>query len=440
MESNKYCRALVGVLFGALALVPLAYSKGYSPAVTAQPGGYAVKFASNGTPLAVPVSNVAGGVGATTSSKLILPGGIDYPFVATSIIATGAMLTPWGSAISLAIAAGSIGVAVLDQALSAAKIRLKPNAPGILEIADSSVCSVSPCYGFSVTTQTNSPVFSSISSLAPWALENGPAFEKGHATYSLSSDQLYLIRYYDGAQVDRYIVQKSEIPPSPASYSNITLADAALTMSSRAPSQSEVQALVDLGFPPQLAVPVLTGVPSVFKGNIVQLGLDGTVTEIEERYIASFQPGIIGIGVEKKQTVTTPQKTATTTTTNADGTTSSAVTTTPRTSTTVSTIEASPAEKDDCLVNPLRIGCAYIDVPEGNIPKVNKDVSYIAETMFGAGACPADLAISQSLTGRPIALSYKPTCNALSTYVKPIVIAIALFMAYLIILPGGTKQ
>lgn len=92
-----------------------------------------------------------------------------------------------------------------------------------------------------------------------------------------------------------------------------------------------------------------------------------------------------------------------------------------------------------CETNPKSIGCSDIDVPEGVIPKVSKDVTYSAETMFSGGSCPADVSIAQHLTGRAVVLSYTPTCNALANYVKPIIIAIALFMAYLIILPGRTE-
>ena len=91
---------------------------------------------------------------------------------------------------------------------------------------------------------------------------------------------------------------------------------------------------------------------------------------------------------------------------------------------------------DKCAPGSTELNCAALDTPEGEIPKVTKDVSYQAESMFGGGACPADVSVPQRTTGRPVVMSYATTCNALANYVKPIIIAIALFMAYLIILPG----
>lgn len=117
-----------------------------------------------------------------------------------------------------------------------------------------------------------------------------------------------------------------------------------------------------------------------------------------------------------------------------------------RTTTTTSnggpSASSEPPKTDDrpeCEKSPNSLGCIEMDQPTGEIPKATKDVSYVAETLFGSGACPANKTIAQTLTGRPIVLSYAPTCDALSTYVKPIIIAIALFMAYLIILPGNRE-
>lgn len=98
-----------------------------------------------------------------------------------------------------------------------------------------------------------------------------------------------------------------------------------------------------------------------------------------------------------------------------------------------------PPQKSECEKSPKALGCAELDIPDGEIPKSQKNVSYAAEVMFGGGSCPASKTIQQSLTGRPIVLSYAQTCDALSIYVKPIIIAIALFMAYLIILPGNRE-
>lgn len=101
--------------------------------------------------------------------------------------------------------------------------------------------------------------------------------------------------------------------------------------------------------------------------------------------------------------------------------------------------EAPPNDKPECEKSPDTLGCIKMDTPDGEIPKTTKDVSYVAETLFGSATCPVSRVISQSLTGHPIYLHFTPTCDALATFVKPMVIAIALFMAYLIILPGNRE-
>lgn len=133
--------------------------------------------------------------------------------------------------------------------------------------------------------------------------------------------------------------------------------------------------------------------------------------------------------------ITTIVTTTNITTNNTSG----AVTKNETTTATPPTTQPTPDKPVTCAPGSKELNCADLDTPVGEIPKVTKNISYQAETMFSARSCPADVTISQALTGRPIVLSYTPTCNALATYVKPIILAIALFMAYLIILPGSKQ-
>lgn len=307
-----------------------SFAKGYSPAVTARPGGYDVRYASNGTPLAVPASVLPGGaIGATGPVNVVLPGGINYPAVATAAIAAGAMLTPWGSAIGIGLALGSIGVAVLDAALADSKIRFKPGGGLEREVAVSVY--TANCQGVKTGSVASIAEQCRIAVSNYWKANGYPSCNYNVTVNGDSFSLGYLTSCGGYPTITAYLQSSS------ADWQVSTVDQAAQIMSLRAPSVTEVQALIDLSFGPLLDLPVLTGPSSVFKGNTVQLGLDGTVTEIEERYIASFSPGVIGIGVEKKQTVTTPQKVATTITTNPDGSQSTGVTTTPRGTATVTT-------------------------------------------------------------------------------------------------------
>ncbi len=92
--------------------------------------------------------------------------------------------------------------------------------------------------------------------------------------------------------------------------------------------------------------------------------------------------------------------------------------------------------RGECEKNPQSLNCSELDTPEGEIPKSTKNITYSPENLFGGGSCPANHTITTS-AGKQIVLSYQPTCDAFSVYIRPMIIAIALYMAYLIILPGA---
>lgn len=98
-------------------------------------------------------------------------------------------------------------------------------------------------------------------------------------------------------------------------------------------------------------------------------------------------------------------------------------------------------EPDLCEKNPDILACKKpdLDTPDGEIPRTERTVGYQAENVFGTGSCPSDISLSLH-GGQHVTLSYAQTCSAITTYVRPAVIALALFGAYLIILPGGWKQ
>ena len=106
------------------------------------------------------------------------------------------------------------------------------------------------------------------------------------------------------------------------------------------------------------------------------------------------------------------------------------------TTTTTKTDDSPNSEppKDFCVDHPERVGCMEVDTPEGTIPKVDKNVTYTAESVFGGGSCPPP--INTQYFGSPVILSYQPTCDVLQNYLKYIVIASALFTAYVIIIKG----
>ncbi|SFQ68797.1 hypothetical protein SAMN05216567_12668 [Variovorax sp. OK605] len=124
--------------------------------------------------------------------------------------------------------------------------------------------------------------------------------------------------------------------------------------------------------------------------------------------------------------------TSTTTTKNADGTTSTTGTST--TTTTPGTPAEPPEQKVQCDKYPNSLGCSDLDVPSGDIPKSNKNITFSEEAVLGGGSCPADRLIGQ------YTFSYAPTCSTITSYVRPLVLMIAGWMAIVIIFSIGKPE
>lgn len=78
------------------------------------------------------------------------------------------------------------------------------------------------------------------------------------------------------------------------------------------------------------------------------------------------------------------------------------------------------------------------DVPDGEVPKATKELVFTVEDMgWGNGSCPAPFSWSDKLGTHSINLT--PYCNAIVSYVKPLLLAVAAFSALMIAL-GGIKQ
>lgn len=155
----------------------------------------------------------------------------------------------------------------------------------------------------------------------------------------------------------------------------------------------------------------------------------------------------------KTETKETPEAIVTTTTKNnyqyIDNTVKNTSTTTIHnynkvTNTTTTTVvnNSSPnpePPKDFCKDNPDRAGCMDVDTPELEIPKSTKNVSYVAEQLFGGGTCPAAVQLNTSFLQVQQTFSYQSACDFLSSVIRPLVIAIAGLFAYGIIV-GALKS
>lgn len=164
--------------------------------------------------------------------------------------------------------------------------------------------------------------------------------------------------------------------------------------------------------------PTVTG-PSEVLGpkEVTKTSDGGTITKQESKRFTTS-----GNTITNTSTVTTVN------TCNAQG----ACTTTGDT-----TVTPSPDKDDDpCKANPDTLACAKPDVPEGEIPRSQKDITYTPEDPFGGGACPADLSANLGTLGQTVKVwDWQQTC-AYALPLRALVLGLATFAAFLIVMPG----
>lgn len=138
---------------------------------------------------------------------------------------------------------------------------------------------------------------------------------------------------------------------------------------------------------------------------------------------------------DKVKVVPTDTTVTTTTTQNPDG------STTTETGTETKTEETSkPQEEksDFCVEHPDVLACATpeLDTPEGEIPKVTKDITYQEESIWGSGSCPADK-IMTTHNGQTLKVwDFAKTCEMINWAVGPIVLVIGAYTAFIILALG----
>lgn len=94
-----------------------------------------------------------------------------------------------------------------------------------------------------------------------------------------------------------------------------------------------------------------------------------------------------------------------------------------------------------CNLFPNSLACASIGTipPDNPIGRITKPVTFAPDNAlpFAGGACPADPFINIGATGVQLPI-YSKGCGFLGTYVRPLAIFVASFMALFIAL-GGLK-
>jgi hypothetical protein len=98
---------------------------------------------------------------------------------------------------------------------------------------------------------------------------------------------------------------------------------------------------------------------------------------------------------------------------------------------------AEEQEKSLCEKHPDILACSKpeLDVPDGEIPKVTKQITYAEEGGFGGGSCPSN--VYANLHGKQtMVYEWTRTCSVVSTYIRPIILLLGAMGALFILIPG----
>lgn len=99
-----------------------------------------------------------------------------------------------------------------------------------------------------------------------------------------------------------------------------------------------------------------------------------------------------------------------------------------------------PTEEQDkslCEKHPDILACQKpeLDVPDGEIPKATKQITYAEEGGFGGGSCPSN--VYANLHGKQtMVYEWTRTCSVVSTYIRPIILLLGAMGALFILIPG----
>nr|WP_315238088.1 IgG-binding virulence factor TspB family protein [uncultured Albidiferax sp.] len=101
---------------------------------------------------------------------------------------------------------------------------------------------------------------------------------------------------------------------------------------------------------------------------------------------------------------------------------------------------STPTESDLCEKYPEILACAKpdLDTPEVEIPRSEKTITYEEEQLFGEGSCPADLTHTLS-NGQSLKVwDWQYACEK-ALPLRFLIISLATFGAFLIVMPGSTR-
>lgn len=321
---------------------------------------------------------------------------------------------PLANAVALATLAAELGFMLTDN---------PAGGPPTVSKSDPTICTTAPCYEYNYLE-----LFAWTRSLSTMCNQMVGYLSDGPYTYRVDyvdTPQHRCAMSYrtDGGTVwnPGFVTPTSRgvtpLPPTPVPSSPTELADAIASKSGWPTSSSIGPAIADAikaGEGVDTTTPTATG-PATSPGpTTTTTRPDG---KIETKTTTNNY-------TYNTNTVTITQTTTTSVFNPADNTT--------ETTTEETTPDLPP---DECEANPNSLKCSSLDTPTGEIPKSTTTVTYTPASGFGGpGSCPADRSWTSIQTGDTHTASFRPVCDALDL-LKPMFIAIALFMGYMIVLP-----
>lgn len=91
--------------------------------------------------------------------------------------------------------------------------------------------------------------------------------------------------------------------------------------------------------------------------------------------------------------------------------------------------------RSECEKSPKALGCAELDTPDEKIPKVDKNITYSAESHFGGGSCPTNKTLNIKGT-QVLVYDWATSCSYITSYFRPLLLAICAFAALMILAPA----
>jgi hypothetical protein len=422
LPSLKHLRAYGAFLLGLVLAFQVnaapftATSSGNS--VTFAPDSYSRDAAIVGASLAIS----AGVVYASQPATLRTVAGVVAPLVVRAAPVAGAI----GSAVlacfgnPLCVVATAAAAAYVANELSYGFSSDPVTGLPVVTKSDPTICTASPCYQYRIQNSgTYSPWFTTRSATCDWLVgalrSTNPSYPFVVYPYASNTNPSGVCNW---TAVAGYPNTRSwefqSVAPSSSSQVASTPAELSAAIGSKtnwAPDSKITQLLEQIvkntnqSIP--LQIPTITGPTSIVDTPTVQTKPDGSTTTTSRT--TNF--GYVG-----------PTATASDIVQITDRSPTGVVTGT--TTTTAPTYTGEQEAKNS------------YDIPVDEIPKTTKTITYSAENLgFAGGSCPAN--VNQVLAGKTVKIvDWTSNCSYVTTYAKPMILALAIFAALMIIFVG----